>query len=97
MILYTAGNYWDYEYREKWGIKNVFAGRLPEGLDKKIAEVCKRAYRAFNMQSYARFDIRVTSDGNVYIIEANANPCLARCDEVAQSAEKANIPSSIHR
>ena len=26
----------------------------------KIAEVCKRAYRALNMQCYARFDIRIS-------------------------------------
>jgi len=83
---------WDYNYREKWGIKNVFAGRLPNGVDKKIEETCKRAYHALNMQCYARFDIRVTSNAEVYIIEANANPSLSRYDELAQSAEKADIP-----
>lgn len=82
---------WNYEYREKWGIKNVFAGRLPDGADKKIIDTCKRAYRALNMQCYARFDIRITPDSKVYIIEANANPCLAKYDELGQSAEKAGI------
>ena len=83
---------WDYDYREKWGIKNVFAGRLAEGLEGKIADICKRAYRALNMRCYARFDIRVKADGTVYVLEANANPCLAKYDELAQSAEKAGIP-----
>lgn len=83
---------WDYNYREKWGIKNVFAGRLPNGVNEKIIDICKRAYRALNIQCYARFDIRVTSSGSVYIIEPNANPCLARYDELGQSAEKAGIP-----
>jgi len=83
---------WDYDYREKWGIKNVFAGKLAEGLDKKIIEVCRRAYRALNMQCYARFDIRISPPGEVYILEANANPCLARYDEFAQSVEKGGIP-----
>ena len=83
---------WDYEYREKWGIKNVFPGRLAEGLEEKVAEVCKRAYRALNMRCYARFDIRLTSDNTIFIIEANANPFLAKYDELAQSAEKAGIP-----
>jgi D-alanine-D-alanine ligase len=83
---------WDNEYRQKWGIKNVFAGRLINGLDEKISEICKRAYRVLNMDCYARFDIRVTADSRVYIIEANANPCLAREDELAQSAEKGDIP-----
>ena len=82
---------WDDKYREKWGIKSVFAGKLPNGAEKEIVDVCKRAYRALNIQSYLRLDIRVTSDGKVYIIEPNANPCIAKIDEVAQSAMKIGI------
>ena len=82
---------WDDKYRDKWGIKSVFAGKLPDGMDKKIEDTCKRAYRALNMDSYARFDIRITTAGNVYVIEPNANPCIAKIDEVAQAAEKLNI------
>jgi len=82
---------WDYEYRQKWGIKNEFAGRLPNGLAKKVEEICKRAYKALNMQCYDRFDIRITSDSKIYIIEANANPCLDEYDELGQSAIKAGI------
>jgi D-alanine-D-alanine ligase len=83
---------WDYDYRQKWGIKNVFAGRLPNGLAEKIGEVCKRAYRVLNIQSYARFDIRVANDSKIYILEVNANPNLDKDDEVGQSAEKGGIP-----
>ena len=82
---------WDDQYRNRWGIKSVFAGKLPEGVGERINEVCKRAYRALNAQSYLRFDIRVTPEGRVYIIEPNANPCIARIDEVAQSAEKVSL------
>ena len=82
---------WDYEYRQKWGIKNEFAGRLPNGLAKKVEEICKRAYKALNMQCYDRFDIRITTDSKIYIIEANANPCLDEYDELGQSAIKAGI------
>ncbi len=82
---------WDYNYREKWGIKNVFAGRLPDGLAEKIEEICRRAYRVLNMECYARFDIRVAADSRIYIIEANANPNLDEYDELAQSADKDGI------
>ncbi len=82
---------WDFEYRNKWGIKNVFAGKLANGVEGKIEDICKRAYRVLNMQCYARFDIRVTAASEVYILEANANPCLAKNDEIGQSAEKADI------
>jgi len=82
---------WDDKYREKWDIKSVFIGKLSGDLEERIKETCKRAYRALNIQSYARFDIRVAESGRVYIIEPNANPCIARCDEVAQSADKTGI------
>jgi len=82
---------WDYDYREKRGIKNMFAARLPDGLTEKIGDMCKRAYRALDMEGYARFDIRVSEDSKIYILEANANPCLDYDDELGQAAEKAGI------
>lgn len=82
---------WDDKYRQKWGIKSVYAGKLADGVEEEVADVCKRAYRALNISSYLRFDIRVTSSGKVYIIEPNANPCIAKIDEVAQSAMKVGV------
>jgi len=82
---------WDDDYRERWGIKSVYAGKLADGVWEEICDVCKRAYRALNMKSYLRFDIRLTPENKVYIIEPNANPCIAKIDEVAQSAEKQGI------
>ena len=83
---------WDYNYRKKWGIKNMFAGRLSNGLQEKIEDICKRAYRALNILGYARFDIRVNQDAKIYILEANANPSLDRDDELGQAAQRAEIP-----
>jgi D-alanine-D-alanine ligase len=82
---------WDDAYRKKWGIRNAFAAGLGNGLAANIHDTCKRAYRALNIRSYARFDLRVTAAGQVYVIEPNANPNIARDDEVAQSADKVGI------
>ena len=82
---------WDEKYRKRWGIKSAFANKFADGVWENIEEACKRAYRALNMRSYVRFDIRVTSEGRVYFIEPNANPCIARLDEVAESAAKVGI------
>ncbi len=62
-----------------------------DGLQARINDVCKRAYRALNIRSYARFDLRVTAAGQVYVIEPNVNPCIAADDEIAQSALKVGI------
>ena len=82
---------WDEVYRKKWGIKSVPASKLSEGLERQIEDVCKRAYRALDMDSYLRFDIRVDTQGDVYIIEPNANPCIAKVDEIALSAAKGGM------
>lgn len=82
---------WDEAYRSRWGIKNDFAHKLDEALEQHINDVCKRAYRALNIRSYARFDLRVTASGQVYVIEPNVNPNIARSDELAQSAMKVGI------
>jgi D-alanine-D-alanine ligase len=82
---------WDDGYRERWGIRNAFAGRLAADVEARIVEVCKRAYRALNIRSYARFDLRVTAAGQVYVIEPNVNPNIAKDDELAQSAKKVGI------
>ena len=90
---------WDDAYRKRWGIRNHFAKALEPELQKQVDDVCKRAYRALNIRSYARFDLRVTAAGSVYVIEPNANPNIAKDDELAQSALKAGIayPSLIRK
>jgi D-alanine-D-alanine ligase len=82
---------WDDDYREKWGIKNNYALRLSAEVERSIHDICKRAYRALNIRSYARFDLRITPEGKVYVIEPNVNPCIAEHDEFAQAAKKVGI------
>ncbi|MFH1645946.1 MAG: ATP-grasp domain-containing protein [Candidatus Omnitrophota bacterium] len=82
---------WDDNYRKKWGIKNVGVGSISESLLSKINKTCIRAYKALNISSYVRFDIRIGSDNEVYILEINANPCLAKDDDFAHAATRADI------
>jgi D-alanine-D-alanine ligase len=83
---------WDEAYRKKWGIKNEAADPLPDGAEERIRETCLKAYRVLNIDGYARFDLRLTPAGEVYIIEANANPELAPAEDFAASAAKDGIP-----
>ncbi len=82
---------WDEDYRERWGIENIFAKPLPDGVAERIAQVCKRVYRVLRIQGYGRIDLRLTPEGNIVILEANPNPNLAGYDEYANSAIKAGI------
>ena len=82
---------WDEAYRKRWGIQNIFAEPLPEGMEQRIGKTCKAAYRALRIRGYGRIDLRVTPEGEIVILEANPNPNLDREDEFAQSAAKAGL------
>ncbi|MEI7998844.1 MAG: hypothetical protein WCH62_05005, partial [Candidatus Omnitrophota bacterium] len=90
---------WDDNYRKRWGIDSVPAKNLDQAILKDINDLCRRAYRALDARSYLRFDLRLNLQGEVFIIEPNANPCIARIDEMAQAAHLAGIdyPELIER
>ena len=89
--LATERAKWDPEYRERWGIKNVAARRIPDDVERRIQEVCKRAYRVLGITGYARFDIRLTPNHEIVILEANPNPDIAWDDEFMHAARRAGL------
>ena len=52
-----------------------------------IQRIAKRAYRALDLNGYARIDLRMDDDGRAYVLEANPNPNLAYGEDFAESAE----------
>lgn len=82
---------WDDAYRRKWGIKNGPAGALPEGVGDRLARTARLAYRILKGHGMVRLDVRLTEAGEVFVIEVNPNPSLARGDDFAQSAKEAGI------
>ena len=83
---------WDEEYRKRWGLQNQFAEGLDPAVAWNIQQTCKRIYRLLTIDGYARLDLRLTPNNEVYFIEANPNPILAEDEDFAQSALKANLP-----
>jgi len=49
---------------------------LDEGVAEYIRDVAARAYETMQCRDYARIDMRVDDDGEVYILEVNPNPDL---------------------
>ena len=77
---------WNDAYRQKWGIANGPAKPLPEGVHHHLAELARKVYRLLKIRGFGRIDVRLTPTGEVYVIEANPNPCLAQDEDFAQSA-----------
>jgi D-alanine-D-alanine ligase len=82
---------WDESYRERKGIRNVLARPLAKAVRARIAEACRTAYRALWLRDYARLDLRLTADGQVWMLEANANPFISYGHDMANAAAKAGM------
>lgn len=82
---------WDRKYQRKHGIGTGPAGDLPEGLPAQIAQLARRIYRALCLSGYARIDLRLRTDGRIFVLEANANPNLAQIEDFATSALAASV------
>ena len=82
---------WSLIYQKKHGIVSGEAKDLPDGVAAKIPGICKRVYRNLMLTGYARVDLRLSEKGEIYVMEANPNPQLARDEDFAQAARAAGV------
>jgi len=82
---------WSVKYQKKYGIDSGPALDLPEAQANEIQHLCKRAYRALELSGYARIDLRLDTEGRMWVLEANPNPQIARGEDFAASAEKIGV------
>jgi len=81
---------WDPAYQRRVGLITQAASLTVE-LQTQFEKLSKRIYRLLNLTGYARLDYRLTESGRIYLIEANANPQIARKEDFADSAEHAGV------
>jgi D-alanine-D-alanine ligase len=82
---------WDRKYQAKHGIKTGRAHDLSDEQREQLSRLAKRTYRALYMSGFARMDFRLTNDGRVFLLEANANPNLSKGEDLADSAKAAGV------
>src|SRR5215470_3350253 len=68
--------------------KSKIAEDLDEATVQKLSDTALAAYRAVKLRDYGRIDMRLTPEGEVYVIEANPNPWLSSKHEFAMAAKK---------
>jgi D-alanine-D-alanine ligase len=72
-------------YKAKWvegtfqyeNSKRQFPDDLSPKLTRNIREAVFGCWHTFGLKGYARVDMRVDDDENVYVLEVNANPCIS--------------------
>jgi D-alanine-D-alanine ligase len=74
------------DYRAKWEktsfeytntLRSFEFGPADAPLLSKLASVAVRCWEVFELRGYARVDFRVDPEGTPWVLEVNANPCIA--------------------
>jgi D-alanine-D-alanine ligase len=82
---------WDKRYQKRYDITTRAAVDLQPAVLARLDKLSRRIYRVLGMSGYARMDFRVTADGHIYVLEANANPNLEAQEDFAESAQAAGV------
>jgi D-alanine-D-alanine ligase len=88
------------DYRAKW-VEDSFEydntrrtlDILPQdaGLVDRLRDIALACWHLFGLRGYARVDFRVDQQGNPFVLEINANPCLSLEAGFAAALERASI------
>ncbi|MDH4079906.1 MAG: ATP-grasp domain-containing protein [Nitrospira sp.] len=79
---------WSRKYQIKYGIISKEADDLTDHKTQEIQGLAKRVYRALSLTGYARIDMRMDANGQLYVLEANPNPQIAEDEDFSDSAKK---------
>jgi D-alanine-D-alanine ligase len=82
---------WDKSYQARYGITTRAADGLAPPVLTRLDRLSRRIYRSLGLSGYARMDFRATADGQLYVLEANANPNLEAAEDFAESARATGI------
>jgi len=83
---------YDVKFEEGTEAYRLTKSGIAEDLDEKttslLNDTALAAYRAVKLRDYGRIDMRLSTKGEVYVIEANPNPWLSSKQEFAMAAKK---------
>lgn len=89
------------DYRAKWDESSFEYHHTPRQfvfspgdgpLLKTLQELAQNCWEVFGLRGYARVDFRVDDDGQPWILEVNANPCLSPDAGFAAALARAGMP-----
>jgi D-alanine-D-alanine ligase len=73
------------------GTKSIFPKDLDDELVERLQRTAVQAFGALRLRDYARIDVRVKPDGEIFVIEVNPNCYLEREAEFARAAQKEGL------
>ena len=91
LMIATSKVKWDPDYQKRHKIDTTVAEDLTEDLRQKIAKLSKRIYRILGLTGYARIDLRLKDNDEIYVLEANPNPDIGYGSEISCATEAVGI------
>jgi len=73
------------------GTKSIFPVDVAPELATRMQEVAVEAFNALRLRDYARIDLRVTDEEDIFVIEVNPNCYLERESEFARAAAEGGL------
>ena len=82
---------WDVPYRQRHGVRNVFARPVSRAAMERLETITRVAYDALELRDYARIDVRLRPDGELFVLEVNCNPYISFGHDMSNAAEKCGM------
>ncbi|MBU0765724.1 MAG: ATP-grasp domain-containing protein [Bacteroidetes bacterium] len=88
-------------YRAKWDESSFEFNHTVRSFDytasdrplhDNLRKLCLDCWNVFNLKGYARVDFRVDAEGNPFVLEINANPCISPDSGFIAACNQAEIP-----
>ena len=73
------------------GTRSIFPSDVTPALAERMQQAALEAFHALRLRDYARIDLRVTDDEQIFVIEVNPNCYLERESEFARAAAEGGL------
>jgi D-alanine-D-alanine ligase len=73
------------------GTKSIFPAGLDTDLETRMKNAAVEAFHALRLRDYGRIDLRVSSAGEIFVIEVNPNCYLERESEFSRAAKQQGL------
>ncbi|MGE5807143.1 MAG: D-alanine--D-alanine ligase family protein [Ignavibacteria bacterium] len=85
---------WDPTHESYQKTIPVCPAKLPKQTETAVNEISLKAFKIMGCRDYARVDIRLSDENELYVLEVNPNPDLSQCSGFIRSAAASGLSYS---